>query len=186
MLDLNPPFRAVDRRDDYLPLEDMGLIGDGNTAALVGLDGTISWLCVPRFDSEPVFCGLLGSPNGGHFTVAPEEIVEARQTYEPDTAVLHTELRSRSGLVRLTDALALRPGADLCSFWLVDNLARQGKLDKAAELYASLCARASPLGLLPEQIDPTTGGFIGNFPQAFSHIGVIASGVTLQRAGAPT
>jgi GH15 family glucan-1,4-alpha-glucosidase len=71
----------------------------------------------------------------------------------------------------------------LCSFWLVDNLARQGKLDEAAELYASLCARANPLGLLPEQIDPSTGGFLGNFPQAFSHIGVIASGVTLQRVG---
>jgi GH15 family glucan-1,4-alpha-glucosidase len=70
----------------------------------------------------------------------------------------------------------------LCSFWLADNLTMQGRLDEAEELYASLCARASPLGLLPEQIDPSTGEFIGNFPQAFSHIGVIASGVTLARA----
>jgi GH15 family glucan-1,4-alpha-glucosidase len=69
----------------------------------------------------------------------------------------------------------------LCSFWLVENLAKQGKVDEAAELYASLCARASTVGLLPEQIDPTTGEFSGNFPQAFSHIGVIASGVTLAR-----
>jgi GH15 family glucan-1,4-alpha-glucosidase len=71
----------------------------------------------------------------------------------------------------------------LCSFWLVDNLAHQGRLDEATDLYASLCARANPLGLLPEQIDPVTGGFIGNFPQAFSHIGVISSGVTLARLG---
>jgi GH15 family glucan-1,4-alpha-glucosidase len=70
----------------------------------------------------------------------------------------------------------------LCSFWLVENLARQGQLDKAAELYASLCARASSVGLLPEQIDPSSGAFCGNFPQAFSHIGVIAAGVTLARA----
>jgi len=70
----------------------------------------------------------------------------------------------------------------LCSFWLVDNLVGQGRLDEAEDLYASLCARASPLGLLPEQIDPSTGEFIGNLPQAFSHIGVIASGVTLARA----
>jgi GH15 family glucan-1,4-alpha-glucosidase len=70
----------------------------------------------------------------------------------------------------------------LCSFWLVENLARQGQLDKAAELYASLCARASSLGLLPEQIDPSSGEFFGNFPQAFSHIGVVAAGVTLARA----
>jgi alpha,alpha-trehalase len=69
----------------------------------------------------------------------------------------------------------------LCSFWLVDNLAGQGRLEEAGELYDSLCARASPLGLLPEQIDPGTGGFLGNFPQAFSHVGVISSGVNLAR-----
>jgi alpha,alpha-trehalase len=74
----------------------------------------------------------------------------------------------------------------LCSFWLVENLARQGELDKASELYASLCARASTLGLLPEQINPSSGEFSGNFPQAFSHIGVIAAGVTLARALAHT
>ena len=68
------------------------------------------------------------------------------------------------------------------TFWLVENLARQGRLDDAAELYASLCARASALGLLPEQIDPSSGEFSGNLPQAFSHIGVIAAGVTLARA----
>jgi GH15 family glucan-1,4-alpha-glucosidase len=70
----------------------------------------------------------------------------------------------------------------LCSFWLVENLAGQGRIDDACELYASLCARASTLGLLPEQIDPTSGAFYGNFPQAFSHIGVIAAGVRLARA----
>jgi GH15 family glucan-1,4-alpha-glucosidase len=74
----------------------------------------------------------------------------------------------------------------LCSFWMVDNLAAQGRLEEAEDLYASLCARASPLGLLSEQIDPTTGAFMGNFPQAFSHIGVIASGVNLARARAGT
>jgi alpha,alpha-trehalase len=63
----------------------------------------------------------------------------------------------------------------LCSFWLVDNLAHQGRLDEAHDLYAALCARASPLGLLP-------GRFLGNFPQGFSHIGVIASGFNLARA----
>ena len=81
------------------------------------------------------------------------------------------------------DGLAGDEGAFLlCSFWLVDNLVHQGRLEEAGELYASLCARASPLGLLSEQIDPSTRELTGNFPQAFSHIGVIASGVTLARA----
>jgi alpha,alpha-trehalase len=109
----DPSFRPVRRRDGYLGLEDMGLIGDGTTSALVGLDGSVPWLCLPRFDSEPLFCSLLDDARGGSFTVAPDEVVEARQRYEPDTAVLVTELRSPTGLVAVTDALALRPGSDL-------------------------------------------------------------------------
>jgi alpha,alpha-trehalase len=113
VLEAEPSFRPVHRRDGYLALEDLGLIGDGTTAALVGLDGTIPWLCLPRFDSEPLFCGLLDAARGGSFTVAPDEVIEARQRYEPDTAVLVTELRSPTGLLAVTDALALRPGAVL-------------------------------------------------------------------------
>jgi len=113
MLDLDPAFRPVRRPDGYLPLEDLGLIGDGATVALVGLDGSIPWLCLPRFDSEPLLCGLLDNSAGGHFTVTPNELVEARQRYEPDTGILITEMRSQTGVVRITDALALRSGADL-------------------------------------------------------------------------
>jgi GH15 family glucan-1,4-alpha-glucosidase len=83
------------------------------------------------------------------------------------------------------DGIAGDEGAFLlCSFWLVDNLAGQGRLDEAEALYTSLCARASPLGLLSEQINPSTSELTGNFPQAFSHIGVVASGVTLARGRA--
>jgi GH15 family glucan-1,4-alpha-glucosidase len=71
----------------------------------------------------------------------------------------------------------------LCSFWLVDNLTGQGRLDEAADLYDSLCGRTGELGLLSEEIDPGSGAFLGNFPQAFSHLGLIASGVNLARAG---
>ena len=102
MFDADPSFRPVRRRDGYLALEDMGLIGDGATSALVGLDGSVTWLCLPRFDSEPLFCSLLDSARGGCFTVAPDEVVEARQRYEPDTAVLITELRSPTGVVAVT------------------------------------------------------------------------------------
>ena len=79
MLDPDPAFRPIQRRDGYLPIEDLSLIGDGATCALVGLDGGICWMCVPRFDSEPLFCSLLDRSHGGHFTIAPEEVLEARQ-----------------------------------------------------------------------------------------------------------
>jgi GH15 family glucan-1,4-alpha-glucosidase len=128
MLEREPSFRPVRRRDGYLPLEDLGLIGDGATAALVGLDGSIPWLCVPGFDDEPLFCGLLDHAGGGQFTVAPDDLLEARQHYEPDTGVLVTELRTATGLVRLTDALALRCGADLTD----DAPAGRGELVRSA------------------------------------------------------
>jgi GH15 family glucan-1,4-alpha-glucosidase len=113
MLDPDPPFRPVLDRDGYPPLEDLGLIGDGSTVALVGLDGRICWLCLPYFDSEPLLCGLLDRHRGGWFGVAPDGLTEARQRYEPDTGVLVTEMRGAAGTVRVTDALALRRGADL-------------------------------------------------------------------------
>jgi GH15 family glucan-1,4-alpha-glucosidase len=78
------------------------------------------------------------------------------------------------------DGLTGREGAFLiCSFWLVDNLAYQGRLDEAIAMFDSLCNRTNALGLLPEQIDPASGAFLGNFPQAFSHVGLISSAVNL-------
>ncbi len=106
-------FRPVSYEDGYLPIEAHGLIGDGSTAALIGRDGAISWMCAPRFDSPPLFCRLLDAQRGGAFTVAPEDLVESRQYYEPDTAVLVTEMRGPTGMARVTDALTLRQGANL-------------------------------------------------------------------------
>ena len=103
-------------------------------------------------------------------------------------AAIQERLGAGSGLLygylprESPDGLPGREGAFLlCSFWLVDNLALQGRLEAAMELYDSLCARAGELGLLPEQIDPGSGAFLGNYPQAFSHIGLISSGVNLSR-----
>ena len=128
MLEPDPAFRPVRARDGYPPLEDLGLIGDGSTVALAGLDGRIWWLCLPRFDSEPLLCGLLDAEHGGHFGITPEGLAEARQRYEPDTGVLVTEMRTPDGVVRLTDALALRPGADLTD----DVPAGRGELVRSA------------------------------------------------------
>lgn len=118
------PFFPVRRLDGYVPLEDYGLIGDGTTAALVGRDGAISWLCVPRFDSAPLFCNLLDTARGGAFSAAPEPLVESRQFYESDSGVLVTEMRSPLGILQLTDALLLHTGADL----IEDTPAGRGEL----------------------------------------------------------
>jgi GH15 family glucan-1,4-alpha-glucosidase len=69
----------------------------------------------------------------------------------------------------------------ICSFWLVDNLALTGQLERARELFERLCGCANDLGLLAEEVDPRTGELLGNFPQAFSHIGLINSAIQLAR-----
>jgi alpha,alpha-trehalase len=132
MLELDPGFRPVRRLSGHLPLEDLGLIGDGATAALVGLDGSISWLCVPGFDADPLFCGLLDHARGGQFSITPEGLLEARQRYETDTGVLTTEMRTATGVVRITDALVLRARADLTD----DAPADRGELVRSVAVLA--------------------------------------------------
>jgi alpha,alpha-trehalase len=109
-----PPFEPLERLDGYLPIERHGLIGDGAGCALVAADGTVPWLCVPRFDDDPLCAAILDTARGGHVRVAPDDVVEARQWYLEDSAVLVTEQRTATGgVVRLVDAFALQPGADL-------------------------------------------------------------------------
>ena len=117
-------FAPLHDHDGYPPLEDLGVVGDGTTAALIARDGTVVWLCVPRFDSEPLFCSLLDARSGGEFRIALDGLTEARQHYEADSGVLVTELRSSTGLVRVTDCLTLRSGADLGE----DTAAGRGEL----------------------------------------------------------
>ena len=109
------PFRAIARNDGYLPIEDHGLVSDCTTAALIGRDGAVAWLCVPRFDSDAVLCSLLDRNAGGFFGIAPLDALESRQFYLGETAVLVTEMRSARVLIRITDALVLVEGADLAA-----------------------------------------------------------------------
>ena len=123
-------FAPVVTVDGYLPLEDHGLVGDGSTAALVGRDGCVAWLCAPSFDDDPVFCSILDTERGGSFRLSPGDVVGARQRYEPDTGVLVTEIRSATGTVRITDCLTLRADADLT----VDVAAGRGELLRTVDV----------------------------------------------------
>ena len=87
----------------YLPIEDHGIIGNLHTAALVGKDGTIDWLCLPAFDSPSVFCSILDDEKGGHFALRPVEYARSQQLYLPDTNVLLTRYFSPDGLAETLD-----------------------------------------------------------------------------------
>ena len=88
----------------YPPIESHGIIGNMRTAALVGLDGSIDWLCFPRFDSPSVFAALLDDEKGGFFRIAPVgEGVVHKQLYWPGTNVLITRFLSEDGVGEITD-----------------------------------------------------------------------------------
>ena len=91
-----------------LPIEDYAVIGDTRTAALVGRDGSIDWLCVPRFDSAACFAAVLGDDSHGCWRLAPTAPVRAtRRRYLGDSLVLETEFDTDDGIVRLTDWMPL-------------------------------------------------------------------------------
>jgi GH15 family glucan-1,4-alpha-glucosidase len=89
---------------DYPLIENHGLIGDLQTAALVSTDGTVDWLCLPRFDSPSVFGALLDTDKGGHCTVRPRaETYATKQLYLPDTAILVTRFMTEAGAGEVLD-----------------------------------------------------------------------------------
>ncbi len=79
-------------------IEDYALIGDTHTAALVGRDGSIDWLCVPRFDSAACFAALLGTPANGRWLIAPKDGgLATRRSYQDGTLVLEQEWDTLDG-----------------------------------------------------------------------------------------
>ncbi len=89
-----------------LPIEDYALIGNTRTAALVGRDGSIDWLCLPRFDSQACFAALLGEPGHGRWLLAPASgAVQAHRRYRGDTLILETEFQTGAGCVRVIDCM---------------------------------------------------------------------------------
>ena len=87
----------------YLPIEDYGVIGDLLTVALVGLNGSIDWYCLPHFDSPSIFGAILDHKKGGYFKIAPTIPVTHKQMYFPDTNVLQTRFLSPAGVGEVTD-----------------------------------------------------------------------------------
>src|SRR5437764_7085627 len=91
-------------------IEDYALIGDCETCALVAQDGSIDWLCVPRFDSGACFAALLGKPEHGRWQIAPdgEGPCKVRRHYRPGTVVLETTFETDSGSATVIDFMPVR------------------------------------------------------------------------------
>ena len=91
----------------YKKISDYGIIGNQQTIALVALDGSIDWFCFPHIDSPSVFAALLDAGKGGSFCLKPAEPFDSAAEYIPDTNILRTSFRTRSGVMVLTDFMAI-------------------------------------------------------------------------------
>ncbi|KAK0392454.1 hypothetical protein NLU13_1949 [Sarocladium strictum] len=97
--------RSREQTGGYLPIEDYGMIGNMHTCALVGMDGSLDFMCWPEFDSPSVFCRLLDKEKGGFFSIAPPEGLRCttKQQYLPSSCILQTRYIHEDGVVDLVD-----------------------------------------------------------------------------------
>ncbi len=92
-------------------IADYAMIGDCKTAALVARDGSIDWLCWPRFNSDACFAALLGTPDNGRWRIAPRaENFQASRKYRDNTLILETRFETGDGAVTLIDFMPMRNG----------------------------------------------------------------------------
>ena len=117
------------------PIEDYGLIGDGQTTALVNRDGSIDWLCWPQFDSDACFAALLGDERHGCWSLSPPTGVTGRsRRYESDTLVLQTDTETEKGAYRVTDFMPIRSGDRSSLVRIVEGLSGTVEIDMVLRL----------------------------------------------------
>lgn len=179
------------------PLESYALLADLRTSALVSREGSLDWLCLPRFDSPAIFTALLGTPDNDEVDASLLQLPHAGFCAPDDPRMLGTvakieaDLVDEAGLVHRYRTQAGLDGLEgeeypflMCVFWLVEQYARTGRRDEADRLMERTVAHASNLGLLSEEYDPHTGRLAGNYPQAFSHLSLIRAADALLDASA--
>src|SRR3954470_2141790 len=139
-----------------ISIADHGLIGDLQTAALIGTDGSVDWWCCPRFDSPSVFGGLL-DPRGGHFRICPATPgYRVRQMYLPETAVLITRFLTEAGVGEVVDFM---PPADAAAT-TGHRLVRMVRCVRGRMRFAVELAPRFDYGRSPHTVHPTEHGAV--------------------------
>jgi len=152
----------------YQPIENYGIIGNLRTAALVGMDGSIDWLCFPHFDSPSVFAAILDDRKGGRFRIAPavDQASPSRhkQFYWPDTAILVTRFLHADGIGEVEDYMPVRAGQS--PHPVPDELVRRvrvvrGRLPFHMECVRLLITRVPPTRSPPASMAPALTRWAG-------------------------
>src|SRR5690348_17713984 len=105
----SPQASAAARPGGFRPIADYGLLADCNASALVDRDGSIDWLCLPRYDSDAIFARML-DPDAGHWSIRPAGEYTVERRYVPGSLVVETTFTTTGGAVRIRDAMAFAPG----------------------------------------------------------------------------
>jgi GH15 family glucan-1,4-alpha-glucosidase len=147
--------------DGYPAIEDHGLIGDLQTAALVATDATIDWFCAPRFDGPSIFASLLDRRRGGHFRIAPEGVdYVTKQLYLPGTAILVTRFLSADGVGEVVDFMPI--AGDVATDR--HRLVRLVQVVRGRMRFALECEPRFNYGRDPVEVEVTTDGAIFRSP----------------------
>lgn len=138
-------------------IEDYAMIGDGETAALVGNDGSIDWMCWPRFDSDACFAALLGNAENGRWLIAPTELAaraKVSRRYQDDTLIVETDFETPTGVVRIIDFMPMREQHPSLVRLVVG-------LQGTVAMRMDFAARFN-YGDLSPWVQPCDGGFVGD------------------------
>jgi GH15 family glucan-1,4-alpha-glucosidase len=140
----------------YQPIGSYGLIGDMRTAALVGMNGSIDWMCYPHFDSPSVFAGLIDQVKGGRFAISPVgDGAESRQLYWPDSNVLVTRFLCTSGVVEVLDFMPVGTAAATYRRRCVVRLVRSVRGVMSLRM---TCAPAFDFARVEHRVEAAAGG----------------------------
>jgi GH15 family glucan-1,4-alpha-glucosidase len=138
-----------------LPIENYGIIGDLNTAALVSLEGSIDFMCFPRFDSPSIFAALLDREKGGYFQIAPAAgDFKRRQRYLPDTNILLTRFLGGDGVATVSDFMPLQHLGHR------HNLVRRVKVVRGEMCFQMVCAPKFDYGRAEHTVTKRKNGYL--------------------------
>ena len=118
------------------PIESCGVIGDLHTIALVAMNGTIDWCCLPQFDSPSVFGALLDETKGGYFKLAPEQPGTNRQMYMPETNVLLTRFLRNEGVGEVIDFMPVQNDRAIKSESVMHEIVRIARAVEGRSVFA--------------------------------------------------
>ncbi|MPZ76871.1 MAG: glycoside hydrolase family 15 protein, partial [Deltaproteobacteria bacterium] len=140
---------------DYQPIENYGVIGDLYTVALVGINGSIDFMCFPNFDSPTIFAALLDHEKGGRFCIAPRlEDPQRKQLYLPDTNVLLTRFLSDEGVAEISDFMPIKEMGH------AHDVIRRVKTVRGEIRFRMLCQPRFDYARAGHRVEQTPGGVL--------------------------